>query len=306
VHGKHSQMPPAGKRKARPQLSGSGGADGGGADGADAGGAQEEGTARGLKPLVVKEFIGMLQRRDRLGPDYFSDVEKQQWNEWLDAVPGSAAESLDAKSLLPVRMPRKCLPRPAAGSSSAGPSSMEQQEIISYANAGGRQFGAEARRRQYLSQKPLQVSDVPPGSTVAVHCDPQQAIAPGYRTPFWVGDVVEAVGDAAGAKVHKVIIHFRMAQAAGGLFCDDATKPWNLACHAQHTYSKTCERGKACMAAAREAGATTAKLTYTCEPAEIIETKLELNLSNTLKASTKRRLAESAPQKGAWDKQLGI
>lgn len=299
-------MPPAGKRKARPQSSEDGGANGG-ADGADAGGTQEEGVARGLKPSVVKEFIGMLQRRDRLGPDYFSDVEKQQWNEWLDAVPGSAAESLDSKSLLPLQMPRKCLPRPAAGSSSDEPaSSIGQQEIISYANAGGRQFGAQARRRQYLSRKPLQVSDVPQGSTVAIHCDPQLATAPGYRTPFWLGDVVEAVGDAAGGNLDKVIIHFRMPQAAGGLFCDDATKPWNLACHAQHTYSKSCERGKACMAAAREAGATTAKFTYTCEPAEILETKLELNASNTLKVATKRKLAESAPQEGAWDKQLGI
>ena len=298
-------MPPAGsKRKAKAPAPSA--AEGRSADGADAGGAQEEGSARGLDPAVVKEFLGMLQRRDRLGPEYFSDVEREQWNEWLDAVPGSVAESLDAKSLLPVRMPRKCLPRPAAGSSSAGPSSMEQQEIISYANAGGRQFGADARRRQYLSRKPLQVSDVPPGSTVAVHCDPQQATAPGYRTLFWVGDVVEAVGDADGANLDKVTIHCRMPQAAGGLFCDDATKPWNLACHAQHTYSKTCERGKACMAAARQAGATTAKLTYTCEPAEILETKLELNGSNTLKAATKRRLAESAPQKGAWNKQLGI
>jgi hypothetical protein len=298
-------MPPAGsKRKAKAPAPSA--VEDRSADRADAGGAQEERTARGLDPAVVKEFIGMLQRRDRLGPDYFSDVEKQQWNEWLDAVPGSAAESLDGKSLLPVRMPRKCLPRPAAGSSSAGPSSMEQQEIISYENAGGRRFGAEARRRQYMSRKPLQVSDVPPGSTVAVHCDPQLATAPGYRTPFWLGDVVEAVGDAAGGELDKVIIHFRMPQAAGGLFCDDATKPWNLACYAQHTYSKSCERGRACMAAAREAGATTAKFTYTCEPAEILETKVELNPSNTLKAATKRKLAESAPQEGAWDKQLGI
>ena len=86
------------------------------------------------------------------------------------------------------------------------------------------------------------VSDVPPGSTVAVLCDTQLATAPGYRTPFWLGDVVEAVGDAAGGNLDKVIIHFRMPQAAGGLFCDDATKPWNLACHAQHTYSKIIAR----------------------------------------------------------------
>ena len=93
--------------------------------------------------------------------------------EGVRAVPESAAESLDGKSILPVQMPRKCLPRPAAGSSRNGPaSSMEQQEIISYTNAGGRQFGAEARRRQYLSQKPLHFSDVLPGSTVALHCDP--------------------------------------------------------------------------------------------------------------------------------------
>ena len=96
-------MPPAGsKRKAKAPPPSA--AEGRSADGADTGGAQEEGTARGLDPAVVKEFLGMLQRRDRLGPEYFSDVEREQWNEWLDAVPSSVAESLDAESLLPVRI----------------------------------------------------------------------------------------------------------------------------------------------------------------------------------------------------------
>ena len=297
-------MPPVGSKRKGSKVPVGAGGEGSGDGGSE--GAREEGASRGLNPSVVKEFLGMLQRRDRLGPDYFSDAEKQQWDEWLDAVPGSAAESLDAKSLFPVQMPRKCLPRPAAGSSSDAVSTMGQQEILTYSNAGGRRFGAAERRRQYAMRQPLLMSDVPQGTTVAIHSDPQFSTALGDRTPFWVGDVVEAVGDALSGKLEKVTIHFRMPQAAGGLFCDDATKPWNLACHAQHTYGKRCERGLACMAAARKAGATSAKFTYTCEPAEILETRLELNSSNTLKAATKKRLAESAPLSGAWDKVLGI
>jgi hypothetical protein len=295
-----TRMPPSGKRAA------SGGKRKAPSAEEGAGQDEEHEEARGLNTAVVKQFLGKLLHRDRLGPDYFTDVEKQQWNEWLDAVPASAAESVDAKTLLPVQMPRKCLPRPEAGSSSDGLATIGQQEIITYSNAGGRRFGTAQRSRQYAMRKALRLSDVPQGTTIAIQCDPQLGSARGYRTPFWVGDVIEAVGDAATGKLEKVTVHFRMPQAAGGLFCDDVTKPWNLACHAQHTYSKNCERGVKCMAAAREVEAPSAKFTYICEAAEILETKLELNNSNTLKAATKKRLAESAPLSGAWDQQLGI
>ena len=181
-HGKpRPAMPPAGsKRKAKaPAPSAAEGCtDGGGAY------AQKCEAARGLDPAVVKEFLGMLQRRDRLGPEYFSDVEREQWNEWLDAVPGSVAESVDAKAQLPVRMPRKCLPRPAAGSCSAGPSSMGQQEIITYSNTGGRRFSAADRRIQYAMRAALVASDVPMGSTVAIQLRPRD----GYAA--WVQDTV--------------------------------------------------------------------------------------------------------------------
>ena len=60
---------------------------------------------------MVKEFLQSIQRRDRLGPDFFNDAEKQQWDEWLDSVPADAAHSTDAQKLLPVQMPPKCLPQ---------------------------------------------------------------------------------------------------------------------------------------------------------------------------------------------------
>ena len=288
-------MPPSSKRKVRDRTK-------------DAPGSPEGERAqrtRGLDPAVVKQFLGMLQRRDRLGPDFFADGELLQWNEWLDAVPARAAEAPDGKSLLPVQMPLKCLPRPAAGSNSAGPSSLGQEEIITYANADGREFGVAERRRQYDSRKALRLSDVPQGSVIAIRADTEAATQPGYRTPFWVGDVIEAFGDRDGA-LETVTIHFRMPQAAAGLFCDDVTKPWNLACHALHTYDGTCERKLACKAAAQKAGSNTSKFMYTCEAAEILETKLEFNASRTLKAQSKKRLAESAPEKGAWNDKLGI
>ena len=287
-------MPPSNKRKAPgPPKDATGSPEG-----------ERAQRTRGLDPAAVKQFLGMLQRRDRLGADYFTDGDMLQWNEYLDAVPASAAEAPDGKSLLPVQMPLKCLPLPAAGNS-AGPSSLGQEEIITYANADGREFGAAERRRQYDSRKALRLSDVPQGSAIAIRCDPEAATQPGYRTPFWVGDVVEAFGDRDGT-LEKVTIHFRMPQAASGLFCDDLKKPWNLACHALHTYDGACERKLACKAAAQKAGSSTSKFTYTCEAAEILETKLEFNASRSLKAQSKKRLAESAPEKGAWNDKLGI
>ena len=72
-------MPPASKKqkRAEPPPRGS-------AAGAAAGGRQEPGmapppqsAARGLQTGVVKEFLQSIQRRDRLGPDFFNDAEKQ-------------------------------------------------------------------------------------------------------------------------------------------------------------------------------------------------------------------------------------
>ena len=101
------------------------------AAGAAAGGRQEPGmapppqsAARGLQTGVVKEFLQSIQRRDRLGPDFFNDAEKQQWDEWLESVPADAAHSTDAQRLLPVQMPPKCLPHNTAGRSSDAATSM--------------------------------------------------------------------------------------------------------------------------------------------------------------------------------------
>ena len=130
-------MPPASKKqkRAEPPPRGS-------AAGAAAGGRQEPGmapppqsAARGLQTGVVKEFLQSIQRRDRLGPDFFNDAEKQQWDEWLESVPADAAHSTDAQRLLPVQMPPKCLPRNTAGRSTDAATSMSQQEIIAYSNA---------------------------------------------------------------------------------------------------------------------------------------------------------------------------
>ena len=168
-------MPPAGKQNAgKRKAAGPARSDG-------AGNAREEASAqrtRGLDPAAVKEFLAMLRRPDRLGPDYFTDAEMLQWSEWLDAVPASAAVAPGASSLIPVGMPQKCLPRPAGGSSGGPSTSITQQEIITYTNAGGRRFGAAERRRQYSRSQGLHLSDVPVGSTVAVHCDPQALTQP--------------------------------------------------------------------------------------------------------------------------------
>ena len=55
---------------------------------------------------------------DRLGPTFFNDDERQQWQDYFDQQPLTAEAASDAATLLPVQMPRKCLPRTAAAGSS--------------------------------------------------------------------------------------------------------------------------------------------------------------------------------------------
>lgn len=211
-------MPPAlsNKRKAPPGGSASAAA----GRAAAAPGEQPANAERGLQPGLVKEFLEMIQRRDRLGPECLNDDERRQWDEYLDSVPASAEESADGKSLVPVQMPAKCKPR-ASASGAGSSTSRSQQEIITYSNAGGRQFHTGDRQRQHAASKPMRAADVPVGSTVAIRKEASSVgCQPGYRTPFDVGDVVGADIDAHGV-VQKLSIHFRMPQGADGLFVDE-------------------------------------------------------------------------------------
>ena len=89
-------MPPArsNKRQAPPGGSASAAA---GRAAAAAPGEQPANAERGLQPALVKEFLEMIQRRDRLGPEFMNDDERRQWDEYLDSVPASAAESADGR-----------------------------------------------------------------------------------------------------------------------------------------------------------------------------------------------------------------
>ena len=299
-------MPPSKRQKGVAPPGGS--AAGAGPSAARAEGQEPEAAQadRGLDPKAVKEFLAMIQRRDRLGPDFFTDDERQQWDDWLDNQPASAAEAVAAAPLLPVQMPPKWQPR-ASGSSGVGAStSMVQQEIITYTNAGGRQFGRADRQRQHEAAKPLVLADVPVGSTVAIRRDSQSiSYPPGHDTPFYVGDVVGAAAREDGV-VETVTIHWRMPQGADGLFCNNLQKPWNLACHAGHNYNRLCDHRVVCREAAAAAGSQDSKFTYTCQVAEVFETKLLFNKSGTIKAESKKRLAQSAEPEGAWDARLGL
>ena len=295
-------MPP-GKRKAAASSA---------ADGAaPAASGQREEKERGFDAKAVKDFLAKIQRPDRLGPNFFTDDERQQWQDYFDQQPLTAEAASDAATLLPVQMPRKCLPRTAAAGSS-GADSSTQQEIISYSNAGGRQFQPADRQRQHASSKPLRSADVPVDSTVAIRrTEPASGgtFVGGYQTLFYVGDVLEATCGADGV-VQKLLIQYRMPQGRDSLFCDDMTKPWNLACLAQHRYDGKCKRGVACKRAALAAGQAEddSRFVYTCDAAEVFETQLSFNDSRTLQAKCKKKLVESAPEgeAGVWRKRLGL
>ena len=122
-----------------------------------------------------------------------------------------------------------------------------------------------------------------------------------------MGDVLETTCGADGV-VQKLLIQYRMPQGRDSLFCDDMTKPWNLACLAQHRYDGQCKRRLACKRAALAAGADDSRFVYTCDAAEVFETQLSFNDSRTLQAKCKKKLVESAPEGEAdeWRKRLGL
>ena len=71
-------------------------------------GTERQETQRGLGKAVVREFVlSTLVRDDRLGSDFFSDGEKQQWDQWLASEPDSAAQVSSADWPLPIQMPHK-------------------------------------------------------------------------------------------------------------------------------------------------------------------------------------------------------
>ena len=67
-------MPP-GKRKAAASSA---------ADGAAPAAGQREERERGFDAKAVKDFLAKIQRPDRLGPNFFTDDERQQWQDYFD------------------------------------------------------------------------------------------------------------------------------------------------------------------------------------------------------------------------------
>ena len=288
-------MPPAKKARKAPDTSA--------APEREAQGGEQDSRPRGLQKEAIRGMLAEMWREDRLGTEFFNDEQKQQWQIWLDNEPDSADQVAAEDDPFPIRMPRKCIPRPRSEGGEA--SSSVQHEIISYSNVNGRQFSTDARRRQYQQGKPLPASSVPPGSALAV-AKGDSIRTPGFDTPFYIGDVLHVESTADGY-IKTVTIHYRMPEAAGQLFCNDCTKPWRLACCAQHVWDKMCERKKPCKEAAAAAGSLTGcRWTGVHEAGEIIETQLTFNSSHTLKAECKRRLAESAPVTGGWNNVLGV
>ena len=267
----------------------------------------EPAAAKGLQKDVVRDFVARLQMPDRMGPTWLDDEERQEWQDYLDGEPDALDEVAAADWPLPIRMPAKCRPRPAAGACSTA--AVESQvELVTYSNAGsdGRRFNRADRSRQRESAKRIALDDVPNGSTIAIQRTSEEILAPGYGTPFYLGDVQSITTSADGA-VDTFTIQFRMPTAAGQLFCNDVCKPWRLACHAHHVYDGHCERKRECRLAAEKAGSQSGpRFTYTGHADEILETHLVLNKDCRLHKRTRLRLAESAPENGAWNAALGV
>ena len=94
-------MPPSKKRRVPAPASRSAA---GSRAGGDAQHGEREAQPRGLDPTAVKGFLKMIQQSDRLGPEFLTDDERQQWDEWLDGTPASAEDSPDGRTLFPLQI----------------------------------------------------------------------------------------------------------------------------------------------------------------------------------------------------------
>lgn len=265
-------------------------------------GAESADPPRGLNKAATRGLLKKLNEPRYLGPGFIDDDDMALWEQWLNSEPDTVSQVSAAEWPLPISMPKKCIPRAATGQGSTPADT--QQEIISYSNVSGRRFTTDDRSRQYSQTQQLRADDLPVGSTIAIN-QSSPLSAPGFGTPFYIGDVMAITSDDEGF-VTSYTIHYRMPRGQDSLFCNDMMKPWMLACHAQHVWDGRCERQIACRRAKDAAGGTSTKYAYTGDAKEILDTKLQLNQSGTLKKACRVRLSKGAPTPGEWDSALGL
>lgn len=172
-------------------------------------------------------------------------------------------------------------------------------------------FDAADRQRGALETLRLVVSDLPPGSVVALRRADKDPWDPlGYGTHFYIADVHEIIetepGGGSDAAVRRLACVYRLPIARQQA-SNDMKKPWHRACCAMHPYDRNCETRRMCVGR-RPHGSSTSLMKVEIEADTIFETGITLTSSGLLTMESKRRLAKSAPSAGRaeWLAALGL
>lgn len=292
---------------------------------------------RVLRAVLGREAPGARGTKDENAkgcaqhlPSFFTDEVQQRWLDWAARTPSTLSDVPEEHRLRKCEMPQKCLPVGAAIMVEA----RVQRELLTYSNLDGRCIGKTTLARDAEALKPLYEHDVKIGSKVALKrepMDPTNKGPGGYNTPFYIGDVL-GINYVAGSDVMAMVLHAPEGAACSSQsatvrprrieslklhfrmplsrlkFNDDVQKPWALACHGLHMWSKACEQRGECRRAAMAAtgSASETAMMYVAEAAELMEADVSFTKSNQLTNKSRERLAEHGPADGSWQTLLGI
>ena len=231
-------------------------------------------------------------------PAHFADGEvEREWREWHRGVAQELSEVPKQERPLPLKMPMKCT---ATAESVQQPEEERvQKELMVYKNPDGKAYSKDDRDRDAIAARPIRASEASIGSTVAIRRSDKDPWTPGgYGTPFYVGDVTSFVVSSAGSSaessdptISKLSVHYRMP-LFNGAFCNDAKRPWKLACVAMHAWDSHCETRRACKAQ-RPHGATTSRVMAEVDATTVFEANLSLKATHALSLRSARNIASS-------------
>ena len=106
-------------------------------------------------------------------------------------------------------------------------------------------------------------------------------------------------------RVERLLVHYRMPKGGSG-FCNDVTKPWEIACLCRQPYTRRHENLLECKARRDNSAVSKEEMTVKfldwIEPKQVMVTKLKLTgKQQKLSAHAKSMLCGTAPGKrGAW------
>ena len=234
------------------------------------------------------------------------------WKKWAAHTPMSL-EECTTEQLPPLTMPPKYVQGHSSSDALVSKKRSAPTELIIY-NNGDTRLTKKDRERQSSQNKRLAMDDIKLDSIIAMLAPEDPLDIDGFRTPIYLGKVLEVTPSTCGEYAISVVVQCVVPLTSKkGTFTDDMKKGWYGVCNNGHRYTGVCDRIGQCKEAAARALAAHdiqghgGKYVYRAQAIEIIECDIALNGSTgTLTAASKKRLASRAPRKGGWNALFGV